>query len=163
MPTPETCSSHTLPSPTSLRSPCQSKKSAGDAVLLGTGEALALYSSPASLVGGRLCKWGSKENKRNHLPPGTAVKSCSPAESDGAAIAPLQSINAYNCWRGGGRIWGGGCEEGRGEGLRWDGASVGVCLLLYAHFFFFFLTLDCISIGCFKEKLIHVFNSLCSL
>lgn len=50
--------------------------------------------------------------------PITAVGSCSPAESNGTAIAPLESVKAYNCWRGGGRNWGGGCEKGRGEGLR---------------------------------------------
>ena len=78
--------------------------------------------------------WGSNESERNHPLPITAVKSCSPAGRNGTGIAPLESLNT----RGRDDL-GCGCEEARGEGLRWDAASVGVCLLLYGHLFIYFI------------------------
>ena len=38
------------------------------------------------------------------FPRVTAVKCSSPVESDSAWIAPLETINAHNCWGGGGGI-----------------------------------------------------------
>lgn len=44
---------------------------------------------------------------------------------------PLESVNAYNCRRGGGGNWGGGCDKGRGKGKGVKVCICGsVCLLL---------------------------------
>lgn len=103
MPPPETCASHLLPF-SYLPPPLRSKITAVDAAVLGdwSGSAGTKVLVQLSVEDG--VNEGLMKTAGITSPPVTAVKGCSPAESGGAGIAPLESIKAYKCWRGGGRI-----------------------------------------------------------
>lgn len=76
------------------------------------GEMVPASTAPVMHVSGR------QSSSEAAFPSVTAVRRCSPVGSDSAGIAPLESLNAHNCWGGGGGIWGWQVRGGEGAEVR---------------------------------------------